>query len=103
MLGLDTPNAEKGLVQRISDAHGQLYRDVHFLAGFLSLLPELRFKRQAQRLHEGRTILENSFALLENIGDCPTLGYVKKMRVEREKMLGFVEKIEKDLRAEREP
>ena len=99
MLGINETNAEKGLVGRLLDTHRGLHRDLHFLAGFLSLLPALNLSREAQRLHEGRTILEGSYAILDDIKKEPTLGYVKKMRVQREKMLRFVEKVEKDLKS----
>lgn len=92
-------NAEKGLVGRLLDAHKGLHRDLHFLAGFLSLLPALKLKRETQRLHEGRTILENSYSLLDSIPNPPTLSYVKRIRLQRERMLRFVEKIEKDIKA----
>lgn len=98
-LSLNQTNAEKGLVGRLVDEHRDLHDDVHFLAGFLSLVPALNLKREAQRLHEGRTILENSYNLLGGINNPPTLGYVKRMRVQREKMLRFVEKVEKDLKS----
>jgi hypothetical protein len=92
-------NKTKSIHGRASDSFHQLDNSLHFLSGFLTLLPFLRLKRATQLQDDGEKLFTNAYDFVMSFGD-PTVSKVRKLRIFNERIVAFVEKVERD--AERE-
>lgn len=95
-------NKDKSIDARASDSFRRLDHSLAFLAGFLTLLPHLGLKRSVQLQADGEKLAHDAYAFLRSFGDA-TVSKVRRLRVFNERIVGFIEKVEKDCdRAERE-
>jgi hypothetical protein len=91
----DASNKKKSIYGRAADSFGQLDDSLTFLAGFLTLLPHLGLKRAVQLQHDGEKLMWDARDFLSSIGE-PSVAKVRRLRVFNERIVGFVEKVEKD-------
>ena len=98
----DEPNKKKTIHGRASDAFHRLDDGLAFLAGFLTLVPHLGLKRAVPLQYEGEKLMSDAYDFLKNFGDA-TVSKVRKLRIYEERIVGFVEKVEKDLPRRRLP
>ena len=92
-------NATKSIHGRALHSVRQLTESLNFLAGFLTLLPRLGLKRATQLQADGEKLFVDAHDFIRLFGD-PTVSKVRRLRVFNERIVAFVEKVEKD--AERE-
>lgn len=97
ILGGQKPNREKGTHARTSDAFGRLNEDIHYLSGFLTLLPSLGLRRGTQLREDGQNLLTEAYTFLLNCK--PSVASIRKMRKFGERIAGFIEKVEKEFSA----
>jgi hypothetical protein len=74
---------------------------LNFLAGFLTLLPHLGLKRAVQLRHDGEKLFSDAHYSLMSFSEPPTVSKVRRLRVFEERVVGFIEKVERDLTRER--
>ena len=89
-------NKTKSIDGRASDSFRQLDHSLAFLAGFLTLLPHLDLKRSVQLQDDGERLAQDAYSFLRSFGK-PSVSKVRRLRVFNEKIVGFVEKVERDL------
>lgn len=96
------PNKTNSIYSRAADSFRRLDDSIIFLAGILTLLPHLGLKRAVQLQHDGEKLATEASAFLSSFGE-PSVAKVRKLRVFNERIVGFIEKVEKDLPRRRLP
>jgi len=96
-LGIRNPNKTKSIYGRAAESFRRLNQELYFLAGFLTLLPHLNLRREVQLRDEGEKLLIDAYSFLGSFKE-PSVRSVRRLRVLGEKILKFVEKVERDLK-----
>jgi hypothetical protein len=91
------PNRNRSIHARASDSFRQLDDSLAFLAGFLTLLPHLGLKRSVQLQADGEKLARDAYAFLRSFDEA-SVSKVRTLRVFNERIVGFVEKVEKDIK-----
>jgi hypothetical protein len=89
-------NKTKSIHGRALDSFRRLDDSLNFLAGFMTLLPHLDLKRSVQLQDDGERLAQDAYSFLRAFGDA-SVSKVRRLRVFNEKIVGFVEKVERDL------
>lgn len=87
-------NKQKSIYERTLTGYHDLRRDIHFLAGLLTLLPFLELPRKVQLKDQGESLLLEADNCMAEALALPTAGSVRRMRVVGEKILRFAQTVE---------